>query len=327
MRSHGSKSAGRGRSGARAAQTLIDQFDKDSATRRAKIVAILAGLAAGFVTFLVSFMVVPLGTAIVATLIAGLAAGLLGAGISLAWPVLRVLWHWVGEITLALVLLGLYAAVSIWLGPIWGLVTLAVVVGLPWAFGPIRRWLVRWGWCMVTRHRLRVACDSFIEGKGVRSAVMPLILTARPTESGERVGMWLRGDLTVSDVEDRLTALASTCWANSAEVRKVGQKASHVAVYLHRRDILAEDVPMPVDAMLDGIEPHSYEDLMPDVDKDVTNDPEIQAAVEQMLNPRQRKPRQSKKSKADEADSTAAASRRDDEGPDEGDPDYIPEFV
>ncbi|WP_026928580.1 hypothetical protein [Glycomyces tenuis] len=276
--------------------------------------------------FLVTFAFLDFGTALMATVITALAAGLLGAGISLAWPVLRVLWHWAGEIILAGLLLGLYAAVAAWLTPVWGLVALAVVVGLPWVFGPVRRFLVRWGWCMVTRHRLRVACDSFIEGKGVRSAVMPLILTARPTESGERVGMWLRGDLTVAEVEDRLAAVASTCWANSAEVWKKGQKASHVVVDIHRRDILAEDVPMPVGDMLDGIEPHSYEDLMPDVDEDVTDDPEIRAAVEQMLNPRGRKPRQPKNTKADKA-ATAAVSRPDDEGPDEGDEDYIPEFV
>ncbi|GAB3655689.1 hypothetical protein [Glycomyces tarimensis] len=333
MRSHGSKSAGRGRSGARAAQTLIDQFEKDSALRRAKIVAVLAAVVTGVMALMVTIAFLPAGEALVASLIVAAVAGVVAAGVSLVWPVLRVAWHWAGELVLASVIVGVYAALAVWLAPIWGLVAVGVLVGLPWVFGPVRRFLIRWGWCMVTRHRLRVACDAFMEGKGVRGAVMPLILIARPTESGERVWLWLRGDLTLKDIEDRLPELASVCWANAADARKAGQKASFVVIDLHRRDILAEDVPMPVKAMLDGVDPDSYKGIdAQDIDaegEDVTADPELVAKVEAMLNPRrsgERKPRQSKADKAGKSDTTAAV-RRDNEGPDEGDGDYIPEFV
>jgi hypothetical protein len=319
---HGSKSAGRGRAGARAAQTLIDQFEVGSARRRAKIAGGLAAFAVALVTFPIAVLVMEPATALFAAVVVGAAAGLLAAGFSLVWPVLRIAWHWAGELVLLGVLITIYALVASWIGPFGSLAVVVLLVGVPWFIPPASRFLARWGWCMVTRHRLRVAADAFIEGKGVRGAVRPLILIARPTESGERVWLWLRGDLTLEDIQGRLTELASVCWANSADASKAGHKAAYVVVDLHRRDVLADGVAMPVEQMLDGVDPTSYEGMGADEGVDVTADEAVEAQLDALLgkSKRERKPRQSK---ADEA----AARREENEGPDEGDEGFIPAFV
>ncbi|MDN3240535.1 hypothetical protein [Glycomyces tritici] len=327
MPSNGSRSGGRKvSSGARAAQTLIDQFEVGSAKRRAKITGGLAAFAVALVAFPIAVLVTEWATALFIAVAIGAAAGVVAAVLTVVWPVLRVAWHWAGELVLLGVLITLYAVLAAWVGPYGALALVALLVGVPWFIPPANRWLNHWGWCMVTRHRVRVACDSFIEGKGVRSSVMPLILLARPTQSGERVWLWMRGDLTLDQVQERLDALASVCWANSADARPAGQKAAYAVVDIHRRDVLAEGVAVPVESMLDGIDPDSYRD-MADVDEDdegvdVTDDPVIQAQLDELTGKsrRERKPRQAKADKAEDA----AVVRQ--EGPDE-DEGFIPAFI
>jgi hypothetical protein len=328
MPSHGSRSGGRGRASARAAQTLIDQFEVGSAKRRAKISGGLAAFAVALVAFPIAVLAMEWATALFVAVALGAAAGVVAAVLTVVWPVLRVAWHWAGELVLLGALIAIYAGLSAWVGPFGALALVALLVGVPWFIPPANRWLNSWGWCMVTRHRIRVASDAFMEGKGVRGAVRPLILIARPTESGERVWLWLRGDLTVDDLQGRLTELASVCWANSADARLAGQKAAYAVVDIHRRDVLAEGVAVPVESMLDGIDPDSYRG-MADVDEDdegvdVTEDPAVQAQLEALLgkSKRERKPRQSKADQADDA----AIVRRENEGPDE-DEGFIPAFI
>ncbi|HEU5129302.1 MAG TPA: hypothetical protein VFU12_15065 [Glycomyces sp.] len=303
---------------------MIDQFEVGSARRRAKIAGGVTAFAVALVAFPIAVLVMEPATALFAAVVVGAGAGLVAAGFSLAWPVLRVAWHWAGELVLLGVLIAVYAALASWIGPFGSLAVVALLVGVPWFIPASSRFLSRWGWCMVTRHRLRVASDAFIEGKGVRGAVRPLILLARPTESGERVWLWLRGDLTLEDLQGRLTELSSVCWANSADASLAGQKAAYVVVDLHRRDVLAEGVDMPVEQMLKGVDPASYEDMGADEGVDVAADPAVQAQLEELIGKtkRERKPRQSKADKADDA-----ATVRRDEGPDEGDEGFIPAFV
>ena len=327
MPSNGSRSAGRGRASARAAQTLIDQFEVGSAKRRAKITGGLAAFAVALATFPIAVLAMEWGTALFVAVAIGAAAGVVAAVLTVVWPVLRVAWHWAGELVLLGALIAIYAGLSAWVGPFGALALVALLVGVPWFIPPANRWLNRWGWCMVTRHRIRVASDAFMEGKGARGAVRPLILIARPTQSGERVWLWLRGDLTLDDLQGRLTELASVCWANSADARLAGQKAAYAVVDIHRRDVLAAGVAVPVGQMLDGIDPDSYRD-MADVEEDdegvdVTDDPAVQARLDELIGKsrRERKPRQTRADKAEDA----AVVRRE-EGPDE-DEGFIPAFI
>jgi hypothetical protein len=318
MPRNGSKSAGSGRSrsGVRAGQTIIDSFEIDSAKRRAKIVGILAGFFAGLVAFAIALTVKDGAAAFLLAVVVAFATGVAAAGLVLIWPGLRMAWHWAGELVVLALVVTFWALLNAWAGPLVALGVTLLLIGVPWLFRPVCRFLVRWAWCMIVRHRIRVACDAFIEGKGVRGSVMPLILWARPTDSGERVWLWLRGDLTLDDLQDRLTELASVCWAHEASAEMAGQKAAYVVLDIRRRDVLAEGVAMPVTEMLEGIDPDSYPAEYRRVDdaEGVDLTPEsVNAELDALLgNKSGRKPRQRK------ADDGQAATTGDGD-PDEGD--------
>jgi hypothetical protein len=319
MPRNGSKSAGSGRSrsGVRAGQTIIDTFEIDSAKRRAKIIGCLAGFFAGLVTGAITSTFQDDATAFFWAVIVAFAVGFVAAGVVLIWPGLRMAWHWAGELILLALVVTVWALFNAWAGPLVALGATLLVIGVPWLIRPVNRFLVRWAWCMIVRHRIRVACDAFIEGKGVRGSVMPLILWARPTDSGERVWLWLRGDLTLDDLRDRLTELASVCWAQDASAEMAGSKAAYVVVDIRRRDVLAEGVAMPVTEMLEGIDPDSYPVEYRRVDdaEGVDLTPEsVDAELDALLGTnRGRKPRQRK------ADDVQTATTATNENPDEGD--------
>lgn len=307
-------SSGRSRSGIRAGQTIIDTFEIDSAKRRAKIVGCLAGFFAGLVTFAIALTVKDGASAFFLAVLIAAATGFAAAGVVLIWPGLRMAWHWAGELIVLAAVVTVWALFNAWLGPLVAIAATALVFGVPWLFRSVNRFLVRWAWCMISRHRIRVASDAFIEGKGVRGSVMPLILWAHPTASGERVWLWLRGDLTIDDIEHRLTELASVCWANTATVDAAGSKAAFVVVDLYRRDVLADGVAMPVTDMLEGIDPDSYPAEYRRVDDaegvDLTPESMSDELDALLGNNRGRKPRQRKANEA-----TANAGDGD---PDEG---------
>lgn len=321
MPSYRSKaSGGRNRAGTRASQTIIDNFEIDSSKRRAKIVGILAGVAASFVTFVIVSTFQDLGVAFFWSVLIGIVAGAVVAGLVLSWPYLRMAWHWAGELVLLVFVGSVYVMLHVSFGPWVALGVLLQLLIVPWLIRPVCRFLIRWGMCMVVRHRIRVACDAFIEGKGVHGSVMPLILWARPTASGERVWLWLRGDLTLEDIQGRLSELASVCWANGAEAEHAGDRKAFVVVDIHRRDVLADGVEMHVDDMLEGIDPDSYPnqyETARDAD-DVTATPEdMDEEVSELLGANRggRKPRKNKKEES---------RHQPHDGLDEGD---IPEWI
>jgi len=307
--------SGRSRSGIRAGQTIIDTFEVDSAKRRAKIVGVLAGFFTGLASFAILLTVKDGASAFFLAVLIAFATGFVAAGLALIWPGLRMAWHWAGELIVLAVVVAIWALFNAWAGPLVALGATLLMVGVPWLFGPVCRFLVRWAWCMIVRHRIRVAADAFIEGKGVRGSVMPLILWARPTPAGERVWLWLRGDLTLEDLRSRLTELASVCWAHAASAEQAGSKAAYVVVDIRRRDVLAEGVAMPVTEMLEGIDPDSYPVEYRRVDdaEGVDLTPEsVEAELDELLGTKRRKPRQRK---ADEATTVTASGDID---PDEG---------
>jgi hypothetical protein len=177
----------------------------------------------------------------------GIGAGAAVAAVVLVWPVLRVFWYWATEIVLGLGLVygwqWLMTATNLYLS----LAVVAVVVGVPAAFGPIRRRIKALTWCVVVRHRLRLCFAAFIVAN--RQGSLPLILIARPTPAGERVWVWLRPGLALSDLESRLDKLAVACWAKEVRVIPASDRyAALVRVDITRRNPLAStvDSPLPV---------------------------------------------------------------------------------
>jgi hypothetical protein len=181
---------------------------------------------------------------------------LLGAvvfALIIAWPVLRIVWHWLPEIGLGLALTygwtWLMQAIALW--PSLALVV--VFVGVPAAYGPVRRAVLAPFWCLIVRHRLRVCFAAFIATN--RHGTLPLILLARPTRAGERVWVWLRPGLSLRDLEQdgQVQKLAVACWAREVRVMAASRKyAALVRVDVTRREPLANTIKSPLPGYVPG---------------------------------------------------------------------------
>jgi hypothetical protein len=179
-------------------------------------------------------------------IVLGAVLGAVVFALIVAWPVLRVFWHWALEIGVGL---GLVYGWT-WLmqaTPLWAsLLVVAALVGVPAAIGPIRRRIIAVAWCVIVRHRLRLCFAAFIATN--RQGALPLILLARPTPAGERVWIWLRPGLSLKDLEHegQVAKLAVACWANEARVTRAGKKAALIRVDISRRDPLVNKVKSPL---------------------------------------------------------------------------------
>jgi hypothetical protein len=173
----------------------------------------------------------------------GAVTGAVVFALIIAWPVIRVFWHWALEIGLGLGLVygwtWLMQSTELWLS----LVLVVVLVGVPAAIGPVRRRILAAAWCVIVRHRLRLCFAAFIATN--RHGSLPLILVARPTPAGERVWVWLRPGLSLRDLEQdgQVQKLAVACWANEVRVIRASRKyAALIRVDITRREPLANGV-------------------------------------------------------------------------------------
>lgn len=140
------------------------------------------------------------------------------------------------EITATVVIL----AAWVWLTdrlPAWGA---GLALGVPalalMAWPASRRYVVRRGWAVLTRHRLRAV---FVERRIMNySGNVPLLLWSRPSAIGDRVWMLLRAGIDVVDIEQNTTHIASTCWASDARVTPHRKYCALVVVDVVRRDPL-----------------------------------------------------------------------------------------
>jgi hypothetical protein len=117
---------------------------------------------------------------------------------------------------------------------------------------PVRRQVVAWSWCVVVRHRLRMCFADVVRATGrARPGRLPLVLWARPTPAGERVWLWLRPGLDLSDLEGKADKVAVSCWASEARmVRASTRFAALIRVDLTRRDPLRRQVSSPLAALV-----------------------------------------------------------------------------
>ncbi|MET8908227.1 hypothetical protein [Micromonospora sp. NPDC004551] len=233
---------------------------------------------------------------IVGALLGGIIGAVLGAvvfALIVAWPVLRVFWHWLPEIVLGV------AAVYGWNAlmqstPMWGsLLVVALVVGVPAAIAPVRRRVMAWTWCLVVRHRLRLCFAAFIATN--RSGSLPLILPAKPTPAGERVWVWLRPGLSLRDLEQdgQVQKLAVACWADEVRVMRASRRyAALIRLDITRREPLAATIvsPLPDHVPTDMPANAPTSPGMPPVGLDLPDVPDTPAAPTAET-PRPRRPR------------------------------------
>ncbi len=164
----------------------------------------------------------------------GAAIGGLVAGVIMIWPVLRAIWWWLPEITAVLGVVYGFWALCAFTNLLVRLLVVSVLLA-PWAQPWTRARMMRPVWCRVTWHRLRVCFNEFIIANN--RGTLPFILWTWPTPVGERVWVWLRPGLALSDLTDQLDQLASACWAAAVTVERASATNSAlVRLHITRRD-------------------------------------------------------------------------------------------
>ena len=178
----------------------------------------------------------------------GMVLGAVAAAAVLVWPVFRMVWHWSAEIALAVAVLLAVKALAAATHPAVTVAVLLAAFGVPAAVPPVRRRAAAVVWCAVVRHRLRLCFAEFIRSANrVRPGSSPLILLARPTPAGERVWVWLRPGLDLSDLDGKTDKLAVACWAGEARVVRASTRyAALIRVDISRRDPLIGLVTSPL---------------------------------------------------------------------------------
>jgi len=247
--------------GVSGAVALVEPPVSRSFARKARAAFFVAGVPAGLVAGASLWSSVHAVLAVLGGVLVGAVAGVVVAVLVRAWPVLRAVWHWSVEI------------VAVWLGWLvagWlvrhALLVLLVVVaaGLPVSVvgrlrRPALRWVrrvcrsvVSWVWCAVVRHRLRLCFAEFLRAtQRVSPGCLPLILLARPTPAGERVWVWLRPGLDLSDLDGKTGKLAVACWAGQVRVVRASARfAALVRVDVARRDPLTVRVDSPLPGLV-----------------------------------------------------------------------------
>lgn len=224
---------------------VIDPRLRRSVRRRAGIAVFVVGVPVA----LVAAMVAASDLHVIVAVLLGMAVGTVGGAVVgvavLVWPVVRVIWHWLPEITLTGgLLVGLNELAQVIPAP-FAILAMALVIGGVLAIPVSRRLVVAWAWCVISRHRLRVCFSAFLAGN--RDGSLPLILIARPTPVGERVWIWLRPGLSLSMLQDRVEQIAVTCWANEVTVTRASSKyAGFLRFDIKRRNTLTVTVDNPL---------------------------------------------------------------------------------
>jgi hypothetical protein len=180
-----------------------------------------------------------------------------------AWEVfLRPQGTWIGtlvgriirlraELTLVAGLLLAYGWLCSHL-PRWGVsLMLAAILVLVLGVSPVRRYLVRRWWCVLSRHRARVCFRTTWTMN--YDGTLPYLLWSRPTPVGERIRVWLPAGLAVNDLARVADKLAVACWARDCRVEPGRKYAASAMLHLIRRDPLETAEVAP--ELLDTVDP------------------------------------------------------------------------
>ncbi|GAA1864803.1 hypothetical protein GCM10009836_51410 [Pseudonocardia ailaonensis] len=121
--------------------------------------------------------------------------------------------------------------------PTWAAGTVlgaAVLVVLLWPGS--RRYVLRRGWAVMTRHRIRT---TFVERRVMNySGNVPLLLWARPSAAGEQVLVLLRAGIDAHDLELAASFIAVSCVASDVRITPHRRLSAFVLIEVIRRDPL-----------------------------------------------------------------------------------------
>ena len=221
--------------------TVIETKVHRTAERNAQVAGIVLGLITALTTAAIASdshhpIVAVFIAAAVAIPVAAVAYGLVRI-----WPAIRLIWWWILESALALLLTFGWVQLAEHTAAPVTLAVLVLVVGVPAAIPALRNRIKAVGWCVVVRHRLRVCFAQFITAN--KSGSLPLILWAKPTPVGERVWVYLRPGLSLTMLQARLEQIAVACHAKTCLVESASDgNAAYLRFDIKRREVLTKNV-------------------------------------------------------------------------------------
>jgi hypothetical protein len=224
-----------------------------NSARNARLAFVLAALFVGGLSLVVaSAWLSPILAILVALTAAAVAGGIAWAAVRV-WPIVRVIWWWLGELFAALTIAVVWSLLQTHTPlPVRAGVVAAIIAAL--MVPVVRRPVVAVGWCFIVRHRLRSCFAQFIVAN--QSGSLPLILAARPTPVGERVWIYLRTGLSVNELQARCDKIAVACHASTVIIDRASTRtAALVRVDIKRREVLGGLVETPLATMVAPMSP------------------------------------------------------------------------
>ena len=147
-----------------------------------------------------------------------------------------IAWRWRWELlltgTLAIILI-LGDRTSGQAGLIGAAALVAILAALAFAWPASRRFAMARSWVIITQHRIRSACaHSWIQ---TRNGKLPAIAWTSAEPYGERVWIWCKSGVSLSDFLSAREQIAAACWARSVEIGRSDRHAHIVFVDVIRR--------------------------------------------------------------------------------------------
>ena len=147
-----------------------------------------------------------------------------------------VLWRFRTEVTSLLAAAAVIWQLAVAITTVWALIAFAALVTAAFVTPPVRRFIVRRAWCVISRHRLQKV---FFETRmHTRSGRLSLVLRIQPTQVGERALIWCRAGICFEDFEAHTGEIAAACYAREARVVRSKKWSQLVTLDIVRHDPL-----------------------------------------------------------------------------------------
>jgi hypothetical protein len=142
-------------------------------------------------------------------------------------------WRWRYELALLCsVPLGIITIIQV-AGRDWGITELSTLICTIGAWPAGRQALAARAWCVITPHRVRVACvQARIHS---RRGSLPVILLTSQEPFGERVRIWCTGGVCAADFRSARSILCAACLATDVRVQRSARYAQMVTLDVIRR--------------------------------------------------------------------------------------------
>lgn len=155
-----------------------------------------------------------------------------------SWPgrIIGALVRARAELFMLGLVLWLYFGLLADLDTAYQIAIVAITVVVMVAVRPVRLFVSRRFWCVMSRHRARTCFRS--TWIMTYTGRLPLLLWSRPTPVGERIRVWLPAGLAVNDLVRVSDKLASACWARACRIDPDPKRAASAVIHVIRRDPL-----------------------------------------------------------------------------------------